>query len=241
MNARGGAGAERGERRVAGAGRRAAAQHHHRPRPAAVHRQHLAGRSCAARMVAMTPQGEIRALYSAPSLRPEPLRRRHLGRATTGTCSPTRPTRSSIARSTDAIHRRRPSSSRPRRWRCGAASSASIRHMPVAVQRRLPAGQPRLQVLEEGRARLARPDRRRGEELRRVLLPAGPAPRARRDHPGRRPDGLPRPERRRPAERAGADLPGGPAYFDSATGRATGARRPPSSTSRSGRARTPRP
>ena len=41
-----------------------------------------------------------------------------------------------------------------------------------------PARQPGLQVLEEGRTRLARSDRRGRGELRRVLLPAGPPARA---------------------------------------------------------------
>ena len=160
-------------------------------------------------MVAMTPQGEIRALYSAPSYDPEPLRQRHLEH-----------------RLPESRHRRGQPADQPRHQRTvpagialqagdrGDGTAAGRGGIPDAhagaLQRRLPPGQPRVQVLEEGRPRLARPDRRGGQELRRVFLPAGPAARPGRDHRGWRADGLPRPERRGPAERAGADLPGGP-------------------------------
>ena len=64
----------------------------------------------------------------------------------------------------------------------------------------------------------------------------------RRHHPGRRADGLPGQERDRPGERGGPDLsrPRPPTSTGS-TARATGARPPPRSTSRSARVRTPRP
>ena len=112
-------------------------------------------------MVAMTPTGEIRALYSAPTYDPNAfvggISTRPGARSTT-----TRPARCSTAPSRPAI---RPASP----FKLAIAAMALKRgligldtHMPAPVPRRPAARQPGLPLLEEGGPRLARPDRRRG-------------------------------------------------------------------------------
>ena len=197
-------GAERGERGVAAAGRR---DGRCTPRSTST----CSGTSTASgppgvrgAMVAMTPQGEIRALYSAPSLRPErcssaaspradwrtlntdeanPL----LNRAIQDAYPPASPFKLAIAAM--ALRRGLVGLRHPHAGAAAAAAAGWATGSSSAGRRK---GHGSLDLIGAVAA-----------ELRRVLLPARPAARARRDHRGRRADGLPRPERHRPAERAG--------------------------------------
>ena len=193
-------------------------------------------------MIAMTPGGQIRALYSAPTLRSRTTSSAG-SRASCGARSTrTRPGRCSTGPSRRATRRPRRSSSPSGAMALKRGLIGLDTHMPSPCRGGHAAGQPGLPLLEEGRPRLARPDRRGGRELRRLLLPARPPPRAQRHHRGRRADGL-------PATRAGStwrtrrtrSSPRTPPTSTGSTGRGTGARRPRRSTSRSARARTPRP
>ena len=112
-------------------------------------------------MVAMTPKGEVRALYSAPSYDPNAF----VGGITTALW---RALNNDEAKPllNRAIQTRYPPASP---FKLAISAMALKRgligldtHMPAALPRRPPAGQPGLPLLEEGGPRLARPDRRRG-------------------------------------------------------------------------------
>ena len=154
------------------------ADHHHdRPRPPALHRQHLArGRP---RRDDRDDAGRRR---SAPSTRrptydPNVVRGRHLPGQLAGAqrgrgppaAQPRDPDPLSARLAVQAGHRRHGAEARAHRPRHPHAH---------ALPRRAAAGQPGVPLLEEGRARLARPGRRRGRELRRVLLPGRASARA---------------------------------------------------------------
>ena len=148
-------GARGGERRVAAADARQADQHHHRPRPAALHRQHLAGRGARRHDRDDADGRGPRALLRA-DLRPERVRRRHLHRALA-----------------EPQRRRGPPAAQPRdpdalsaglavqagdRGDGAEARADRARHPHAhALPRRAPAGQPGVPLLEEGGPRLARP------------------------------------------------------------------------------------
>ena len=156
-------------------------------------------------MIAMTPGGQIRALYSAPSYDPNVFvggisranwralnddeARPLLNRAIQTRYPPASPFKLAIS-----CH--------------GAEAGAHRARHPHAdaVPRRDAAGQPGVPLLEEGGPRLPRPDRRGRLQLRRVLLSGRSPPRAQGDPGGRGADGLSRSQRDRPGEREEPDL-----------------------------------
>ena len=141
-------------------------------------------------MVAMTPSGEIRAMYSSPSYDPNDF----VGGISSAEWRAlnTDEARPLLNRVIDgALPARVPIQAGD--FGDGAQTRARLTRHPDAatVSRRTPAGQPGLPLLEEGGSRITRSARRRGRELRRLLLSVGASSRTQRHHPGWRPHGVP--------------------------------------------------
>ena len=149
-----------------------------------VHRQHLAGRR-PRRDGSADAQGRGPGTLLGAHLRSQQVRRRHLfggvaeaeQRSGPAAAQPGDSGSLSPRLAIQARHLRHGAETRP-----DPAEHADAGALP----RRHATGQPGLPLLEEGGPRHPRSDRRGGRQLRRLLLPARPAARPGRHHPGRR-------------------------------------------------------